>query len=232
MVGMDEEHHAHRKPDELSGGQQQRVGLARALAADPPVILMDEPFGALDPITKEQVRQEFKKLLQQINKTIVLVTHDVFEAFDLCDRIGLMDEGAMQQIGTPRELLFQPTGEFVESFFENHRFQLEMMSVFVGDIVKAIKNDSGKEESPPFAEGIRWEKEEQARSTKPWRSRGDDRTISLSDSFFSVFEDTLPGDSGYVVLNNEAEPVATITPDELLKGFQQVRRTLKEGRDD
>lgn len=96
FVGLPPAMFADRMPADLSGGQQQRVGLARALAADPPVILMDEPFGALDPITKEQIQQEFKMLLREIQKTIVLVTHDVFEAFGLCDRIGLMDGGRLQ----------------------------------------------------------------------------------------------------------------------------------------
>ncbi|MDZ7694900.1 MAG: ATP-binding cassette domain-containing protein [Balneolaceae bacterium] len=98
LVGLSQSDFADRHPDALSGGQQQRVGFARALAADPNVILMDEPFGALDPITKEQIREEFKKLLEQIDKTIVLVTHDVQEAFDLCNRIALMDNGLIRQI--------------------------------------------------------------------------------------------------------------------------------------
>ncbi|MGK7371351.1 MAG: ABC transporter ATP-binding protein, partial [Candidatus Halalkalibacterium sp. M3_1C_030] len=131
MVGMEPDQFADRKPEALSGGQQQRVGLARALAGDPEVLLMDEPFGALDPITKEKIREEFKNLLHEIKKTVILVTHDVFEAFDLCDRICLMDEGRVMQTGTPKELLFQPDNEFVRSFLDNHRLQLEMMSITV-----------------------------------------------------------------------------------------------------
>src|SRR5690606_23398713 len=105
-------------PAQLSGGQQQRVGLARALAADPPVLLMDEPFGALDPVTRASVRREFKALDELQNKTVVMVTHDVQEAFELGSRIGLMDSGRLQQLGTPAELLFAPANDFVRAFFQ------------------------------------------------------------------------------------------------------------------
>lgn len=210
LVGMNPDEFADRQPSALSGGQQQRVGLARALAADPPVILMDEPFGALDPITKENIQKEFKNLLQEIQKTIVLVTHDVFEAFDLCDRIGLMNRGKLQQIGTPRDLLFKPSSEFVHSFFDNHRFQLEMMSIKVGDILEAV------EESEPEKFGNSQSKEH-------------GQTILVSESFFSVFEHS-HSEQKYVVLNEDEEKVASITSDELLEGFQKVRRQLREGR--
>jgi len=106
-------------PNELSGGQQQRVGLARALAANPPILLMDEPFGALDPITKADIHKEFKELDELKKKTIVLVTHDVQEAFELGDRICLMDKGEIMQIGTPFELLFTPANDYVKSFLIN-----------------------------------------------------------------------------------------------------------------
>src|SRR5258706_6689398 len=116
-------------PHELSGGQQQRVGLARALAADPPILLMDEPFGALDPITRINVRNDFKNLEEFKKKTIVLVTHDVQEAFELGDRICLMDKGKIVQIGTPTDLLFKPANEYVKKFFDEQRLQLEYKSV-------------------------------------------------------------------------------------------------------
>lgn len=106
----------HRYPSELSGGQQQRVALCRALMADPPILLMDEPFGALDPITRHDVRQEFLHLDEWRTKTVVLVTHDIEEAFMLADRVVLLDKGVVQQIGTPRELLTQPATEFVQRF--------------------------------------------------------------------------------------------------------------------
>ncbi|GAA0563201.1 ABC transporter ATP-binding protein [Chitinophaga japonensis] len=121
-------------PAQLSGGQQQRVGLARALAADPPVLLMDEPFGALDPVTRASVRREFQALDELQNKTVVMVTHDVQEAFELGTRIGLMDNGRLQQLGTPQELLFAPANDFVRAFFREHHLLLELKALTLADI--------------------------------------------------------------------------------------------------
>lgn len=114
-----------RYPHELSGGQQQRVGIARALIADSPILLMDEPFGALDNITKADIHAEFRSLEEIRSKTIILVTHDVSEAFELGQRICLMDKGKIVQIGTPKELLYRPANEFVANFFAENRLLLE-----------------------------------------------------------------------------------------------------------
>ena len=105
LVGLDPEQFAQRYPHELSGGQRQRVGVARALAADPPMLLMDEPFGALDPITRLELQQEFKHLQQELGKTVVFVTHDIQEAFVLASRIGLMHGGELVMLGTSDEFL-------------------------------------------------------------------------------------------------------------------------------
>ena len=113
-------------PSELSGGQQQRIGIAHALAANPEIVLLDEPFGALDPITRSQVRNEFRNLETILNKTMILVTHDVFEAVFLGDAICLMDKGKVVQIGSPKDLLFNPRDQFVKDFFNENRLQLEM----------------------------------------------------------------------------------------------------------
>jgi osmoprotectant transport system ATP-binding protein len=126
-------------PHELSGGQQQRVGIARALAADPPVLLMDEPFGALDPITRSHVRKDFKELDELRSKTIILVTHDVQEAFELADRILLLDKGRIVQQGTPNELLFNPSGDYVRRFLQEQRFQLEAERIAAGDYPALIR---------------------------------------------------------------------------------------------
>jgi len=116
-------------PNELSGGQQQRVGLARALVADPPVLLMDEPFGALDNVTKSKIHAEFKALDELKKKTIIMVTHDVQEAFELGDRICLMDAGKIVQQGTPADLLFKPKNKFVVDFLKEQRLQLEFKAI-------------------------------------------------------------------------------------------------------
>ena len=105
LVGLPVAEFAHRYPHELSGGQRQRVGIARALAAEPPMLLMDEPFGALDPITRAELRREFKELQQRLGKTIVFVTHDIGEALMLGDRIALMENGALLGVYTPEDFL-------------------------------------------------------------------------------------------------------------------------------
>ena len=121
-------------PQQLSGGQQQRVGLARALAADPPVLLMDEPFGALDAVTRSSITKEFSQLEVLKKKTIVLVTHDVREAFDMGDKILLMDDGKIVQAGSPGDLLFKPVNKFVSDFFASQQMQLELTTVLLKDI--------------------------------------------------------------------------------------------------
>jgi osmoprotectant transport system ATP-binding protein len=105
LVGLDAGQFLHRYPHELSGGQRQRVGVARALAADPPILLMDEPFGALDPLTRVEIRSEFLALQQRLQKTVVLVTHDTSEAILLGTRIALMESGKLKGLYTPKEFL-------------------------------------------------------------------------------------------------------------------------------
>ena len=106
-----------RYPSELSGGQRQRVGVARALAADPPVMLMDEPFGAVDPIVRERLQDQFLEIQQRIRKTIVFVTHDVDEAIKMADRIAILNRGAViEQIARPEEILADPASDFVKQF--------------------------------------------------------------------------------------------------------------------
>lgn len=105
LVGLEANYFGKRYPHQLSGGQRQRVGVARALAADPPILLMDEPFGALDPITRLELQREFQGLQQQLNKTVIFVTHDVQEAFLLASRIGLMQDGRLIELATPINFL-------------------------------------------------------------------------------------------------------------------------------
>jgi osmoprotectant transport system ATP-binding protein len=117
MVGLEPGRFGSKRPRELSGGQRQRVGVARALAADPDLILMDEPFGALDPITRRDLQDEFRALQRRLGKTVILVTHDIREACRIADRLALMDHGRLVQCGTAVELKGQPANEFVRSFF-------------------------------------------------------------------------------------------------------------------
>ncbi|HTI45094.1 MAG TPA: ABC transporter ATP-binding protein [Casimicrobiaceae bacterium] len=121
LVDMDPALYRARFPRELSGGQKQRVGVARALAADPPLLLMDEPFGALDPLTRAALQDEFLRLLRELSKTIVFVTHDMDEALKLGTRIAVLREGRVVQYDTPAQLLAHPADAFVESFVGEDR---------------------------------------------------------------------------------------------------------------
>lgn len=116
LVGLEPEHFRSMMPHRLSGGQRQRVGVARALAADPPVMLMDEPFGAIDPIARERLQDEFKDILKRVRKTIVMVTHDLDEAMKMGDRVAIMRDGRLIQYATPDEILAAPADSFVETF--------------------------------------------------------------------------------------------------------------------
>lgn len=121
LVGLDPKIYAKRRPSALSGGQRQRVGVARAMAADPPVLLMDEPFGAVDPITRGRLQNEFLRLQEQIQKTIVFVTHDIDEAIKMGNKIAAMREGGLIQYSTPDELLSTPKDEFVSRLVGRNR---------------------------------------------------------------------------------------------------------------
>ncbi len=119
MVGLDPDVYRDRMPDELSGGQKQRIGVVRALAANPKIVLMDEPFSALDPLSREQLQKDIVQLQKKIQKTIVFVTHDMQEALSLGDRICIMKEGKVVQLDTPEEIIRNPKNEFVEEFIGN-----------------------------------------------------------------------------------------------------------------
>ena len=124
LVGLDPDDFRNRYPDELSGGQQQRIGVARALAADPETLLMDEPFGALDAVTRELLQQELLDIKKRLSKTIVFVTHDIFEAFNLADRIAVMHEGHLEQIGTREEIVSSPATPYVKKLLASPRKHL------------------------------------------------------------------------------------------------------------
>ncbi|MFC4210929.1 ABC transporter ATP-binding protein [Pedobacter lithocola] len=151
-------------PNELSGGQQQRVGLARALVADPAVLLMDEPFGALDNVTRTSIRKEFNDLEELKRKTIVMVTHDVEEAFELGDRICLMDKGEIMQIGTPKELLFYPVNDFARKFLDGQRLALEFKVLTINDIWENLPNATNKTKEFSADMSV-WDAMEKLRST-------------------------------------------------------------------
>jgi osmoprotectant transport system ATP-binding protein len=136
LVELDAEEYYGRYPSELSGGQQQRIGIARALAVNPDIILMDEPFSALDPITREKLQDEIVKIQDELHKTIIFVTHDMDEAIRIADRIAVMDQGEIVQYDTPEEILKNPANEFVEFFIGKERLWRQPELVLAKDIMK------------------------------------------------------------------------------------------------
>ncbi len=131
---------AKRYPSELSGGQQQRIGLARSIVMDPPLLLMDEPFGALDPILRKQLQIEFLKIRKELGKTIVFVTHDIEEAFKLGDRIAIMDKAKLVQVAKPNELILNPKNDFVSQLVSSHKKFMHMDNLKVKDLMVELSN--------------------------------------------------------------------------------------------
>lgn len=203
LIKLDPDEFLEKMPDQLSGGQQQRIGLARALAADPPVVLLDEPFGALDPITRKNIQEEFIHLQSRIQKTMVMVTHDIFEAFELCDRICLLEEGKLQQVGKPAELLFHPENEFVKAFFDSNRFLLELSILKLQDVIQY---------------------------TEPYQG-GSEKTLTLNGSLpilkaYELIENS-PDDAIFVdILNDSGESKGVYQSDELFKALTSARKAI------
>ena len=153
MVALDPTKFLHRYPREMSGGQQQRIGVIRALAADPPVLLMDEPFGAVDPINREVIQNEFLDMQRQLKKTVMLVSHDIDEALKLGDRIAVFGQGRIVQCASPDELLASPANEFVGSFVGQDRTLKRLLLVQAGDVTDQQPTITVKR-STPLAEAF------------------------------------------------------------------------------
>ena len=144
LVGLAPAEFHNRRPRQLSGGQQQRVGVARALAADPPILLMDEPFGALDPITRTSLQRELLAIQKRLRKTIVIVTHDMDEAVKLGDEIAVMKEGKIAQLGTPMELLARPENAFVIDLLGENRLIKLLQTLTVGRMMSTRTSTEGE----------------------------------------------------------------------------------------
>ncbi|MBB5120413.1 ABC transporter ATP-binding protein [Streptomyces eurocidicus] len=162
LVGLDPSVYGDRYPDQLSGGQRQRVGVARALAADPPVLLMDEPFGAVDPVVRERLQNEFLRLQSQVRKTVLFVTHDIEEAVRLGDRIAVYGEGRIEQFDPPAAVLGSPATPYVADFVGADRGlkRLSVTSIEAGDLeqppVVHLDDTVGRAAARLAAEGARW----------------------------------------------------------------------------
>ncbi|MDI1289087.1 MAG: ATP-binding cassette domain-containing protein [bacterium] len=157
LVGLDPEIYGERYPQQLSGGQRQRVGVARALAVDPPVLLMDEPFGAVDPIERDRLQEEMLRLLATVNKTVVFVTHDIDEAVRLGDRIAVMRQGGyLEQYASPVEILARPASEFVADFVGTDRtVKLLAVTAVDRDVLEPISPDDAAAAQLPVTATLR-----------------------------------------------------------------------------
>jgi osmoprotectant transport system ATP-binding protein len=152
LVGLDPATFRHRRPEQLSGGQRQRVGVARALAADPPVLLMDEPFGAVDPVTRGRLQEEFARLQRELHKTVVLVTHDIDEALRLGDRLAVLRQGGvLEQHASPAEVLARPATAFVAGFVGAGRTLKRLGLLPVETALETASGDGLPGDIPPAA---------------------------------------------------------------------------------
>ena len=199
LVGLDPAVFGRRYPHQLSGGQRQRVGVARALAADPPVLLMDEPFGAVDPVQRGRLQQEFRKLQDELQKTVVLVTHDIEEAVRLGDKMAVLQEGGrLAQFDPPAWILGDPSTEFVADFVGDDRLvtRLEVASLQRHDVMREASRATG---------GVQ------------------QLSVHLGDSLRRVLQVLMESPSGQVDVFDGSEWVGVMTPTSL---HQAVRRSL------
>ncbi|MFF7703342.1 ABC transporter ATP-binding protein [Streptomyces lydicus] len=245
LVGLDPAVHGARYPEQLSGGQRQRVGVARALAADPPVLLMDEPFGAVDPVVRERLQKEFLRLQATMHKTVLLVTHDIEEAIRLGDRIAVYGEGRIEQYDTPTSVLGAPATPYVAEFVGSDR-ALKQLSV--------TGIDRGDLERPPFArlgepaagaarrlraEGARWAvvldengalhgwvgTEELAGTdgTVADHSRRMEAWVPVTGTLKAAFSEMLKHDAGWIAVLDGRRFLGVLTPTKL---HEALRRTI------
>ncbi|GAA4336371.1 ABC transporter ATP-binding protein [Mucilaginibacter gynuensis] len=193
----------HAYPGELSGGQQQRIGLARALIADPPVLLMDEPFGALDNVTRASIHKEFNALDELKKKTIIMVTHDVQEAFELGDRICIMDKGRIIQSGSPAELLFKPANSFIIDFLKEQRLQLEFKTIKLTDVWDQLPTIERKSNTSQIS--------------------ADEGLWTALESFRFASAENLN------ILNQQSKEIKTVSFDQLMTAFYQYKQHKSHG---
>lgn len=187
LVGLNPAEYARKYPSQLSGGEAQRIGVARALAADPPILLMDEPFGAVDPLTRERLQAQFVRIQQEVKKTVILVTHDLDEAIRLADRIAIMEAGKLVQYDTPETILSRPANKFVHDFVGADRALKRLSRIRVEGFVRpapSVKLGSSKKEAEASIGNRRsaWVTDEDGRPIG-WVDRSDlSEAASISDA--------------------------------------------------
>ncbi|MBF6670753.1 ABC transporter ATP-binding protein [Glutamicibacter sp. FBE19] len=221
LVSLDPELYRDRFPKELSGGQQQRVGVARALSADPPVLLMDEPFGAVDPITRQRLQDELLNIQSEVQKTIVCVTHDFDEAVKLGDWIAIFNEGAqLEQYDSPERILANPASEFVENFIGSGAGlkQLTLTRVNEVDLEEAITTSPGKRASDVLSQvqgaGRKYAVVLDSRG-RPLR-RLDRRQLSRAEIIDGTYDQSLPVVGEQATLNDALDTMLVASSESAL----------------
>ncbi len=243
LMGMDPNEFMDEYPNELSGGQCQRVGVARALGADPPILLMDEPFGAIDTITRVRLQDEFLKIQQEIKKTIIFVTHDIYEAIKMADKIALMKEGQLVQYDTPANLLYRPKNEFVENFVGTDRALKGLQLIRVKEVMTSspprVKSDEkvGAAREQMEREGIDWlvvvndDGKFAGWVDKADLGRGDRVRSIMGHSVMTTTVNTVLNEALSLMLSYGLENLAIVTEDNRLQGvvnFGVIRKALTE----
>ena len=247
LVGLEPAQFRDRYPSQLSGGQRQRVGVARALGADPPVLLMDEPFGAIDPITRDRLQNEFLRLQQDVRKTIVFVTHDIEEAVKLGDRIAIFAQGGvLEQVDSPAELLANPANDFVADFVGADRGlkRLKVTPIDPADLVqpplvlagspladaRRVLDDEGAEYGIVVDEDRRlrgWlaRRSADGEGLAAVRARRVEATVDVGATLKDAFSEMLLYDAGWVAVLDGDRFLGVLTPDAL---HAATRRSVGE----
>jgi len=206
MLGLEPGAYAGRYPHELSGGQQQRVGIARALAANPPIILMDEPFGSLDPLTRVDIQREFSELKAKLQQTVIWVTHDVRSAFQLSDKIALMHRGRCHQVGTPRELLLHPADEYVRTFLKDTKKELKLSLLTLEDI-------------RPFLPAGQLQRVAESRETR--------LPLNWDTALSEIINTSAEADEQVIIYGEERDSPVQTTVDTLLRAYFSNRKAIE-----
>ncbi|KOG53985.1 ABC transporter ATP-binding protein [Streptomyces griseoflavus] len=244
-VGLDPAVHGPRYPEQLSGGERQRVGVARALAADPPVLLMDEPFGAVDPVVRDRLQKEFLRLQATLHKTVLLVTHDIEEAIRLGDRIAVYGQGRIEQYDTPASVLGAPASPYVAEFVGSDRAlkQLVVTGIDPGDLehppFARLGEPAGRAADRLRAEGARWavvldeegglhgwvgtEEMSGAPGNVSAHARRMEAWVPVSGSLKDAFSEMLKYDAGWIAVVDGTRFLGVLTPAKL---HEALRRTI------
>lgn len=209
MVNMPYEEYGRKYPKQLSGGQQQRIGVLRALAVNPPIIIMDEPFGALDPITREILQSEVKKIQKELNITVLFITHDMHEAMKLADRVIFMSNGKILQQATPKEMLLHPASEEISQFMSLQEVSIRESELTAEDLMEPLKEPIKE----PLSKALKESPEESALSTKGV-------SVSAKESLVQIGQQVdLTGQDKLFVTDEEGNVAGVITMESLIRHF-------------